>query len=252
MNYVALFDTKEGYHEVNDIDVDKVYYINLNRAVDRNQHVLNQCQKHGLPTSKVQRFEAIDGSSYVFTPQERAMFRDCDYAHQPFAPKIMGNQLSHYRILQDMIQHQYKHILVLQDDAILRDGFVSVLNHTVRHLPPNAEMVNLGLHAFASDDQFQPWDLTRDDDAHHLSNQPVNAYVCTWHTHLNPCSLAYLVTLAGAKAMVAYFDKNGFHKATDWNFNHYLQQKHIFYGSTRVLATGNHHFKSSIFTTALF
>lgn len=243
-NYVSPFIKKEQY---SDIDVDKVYYINLNRAVDRNKHFLDQCKKARIPFHKIQRFDAIDGTTYKFNEQEKNMFVLCDYLHQPFVSKIMGNQLSHYNILQDMIQKGYSHILVFQDDAILRDGFVSILNKTVANLPENAELVNIGFHSYASDADFLSWDFTRNDDRTHLSKSDLNEYVCHLNDYINPCSLAYIVTLKGAKALVDHFQTYGFKSATDWNYNRYLQDKNIFYGSTSVLTTGNHKFESSIF-----
>ena len=47
--------------------------------------------------------------------------------------------------------------------------------------------------------------------------------------------------------MVKYFETNGFSRATDGNFNDYLETNGIFYGSTPVLVTGNSDLKSDIF-----
>ena len=47
--------------------------------------------------------------------------------------------------------------------------------------------------------------------------------------------------------MESFFEKTGFLRATDGNFNDYLQTKNIFYGSTTVLVTGNSDLKSDIF-----
>lgn len=47
--------------------------------------------------------------------------------------------------------------------------------------------------------------------------------------------------------MVSFFEKNGFLRATDRNFNDYLQSRGIFYGATPVLVTGNSELQSDIF-----
>ena len=47
--------------------------------------------------------------------------------------------------------------------------------------------------------------------------------------------------------MVEYFNKTTFLRATDGNFNDYLNFKDIHYGSNLVLVTGNSNFKSDIF-----
>ena len=242
--YKQLFP-KENFHDI-DIQVDAIYYINLNRAPERKEHFLKQCKKESIPNDKIKRFEAIDGKTYVFSEEQKSMFSNSDFRNEPFAPKIMGNQLSHYSILQEMIKNQYKHILILQDDAILRDGFITHINHLVSNLPDNAEMVNFGFHAHAWYDSFQPWDLSNDDDTS-LCKEKINDSVCRLKDDLNPCSLAYLMTLQGAINMVNYFKNNGFLRATDWNFNNYLKEKNIFYFTNNVLTTGNHNFESSIF-----
>jgi len=247
--YVSPFlkHEREGYAEEEDIRVDRVYYINLDRAIDRNKHFIAQCKREHVPESKLERYAAIDGTTYAFSDAEKAMFTQCDYRNEPFAPKIMGNQLSHYRILQDMIAKGYQHILVFQDDAVLRRGFVSLVNKTVAHLPHDAELVSIGFHAHASNADFVAWDLTREDDKVHLIKKAVNPYVGHLWDGINPCSLAYLVTNRGARALVRHFETHGFRSATDWNYNRYLLSKRIFYGSTTVLVTGNATFESSIF-----
>ncbi len=242
--YKQLFP-KENFNDI-DIQVDAIYYINLNRAPDRKEHFLKQCKKESISTKKIKRFEAIDGKTYEFSEEQKVMFSNSDFRHQPFAPKIMGNQLSHYSILKEMIKHQYKYILVLQDDAILRNGFISHINHLVSNVPNDAEMINFGFHAYASYESFQPWDLSSEDDSL-LCKEKINDSVCRLKDELNPCSLGYLMTLQGAINMVDYFKNNGFLHATDCNFNNYLKQKNIFYFTNSVLTTGNNNFESSIF-----
>ena len=65
---------------------------------------------------------------------------------------------------------------------------------------------------------------------------------------VNPCSLAYIVTLKGAINLLFFFEKNGFHRATDWNYNDYLNNNNIFYGSSSVLCTGDPTLGSDIFS----
>ena len=80
-----------------------------------------------------------------------------------------------------------------------------------------------------------------------VDDQLINVSKCILKENINPCSLAYILTLKGAKNMVSFFEKTGFLRATDGNFNDYLQTKKIFYGSTTVLVTGNSDLKSDIF-----
>jgi GR25 family glycosyltransferase involved in LPS biosynthesis len=249
MSYQDVF-RKEYYSEnVNKISVDAIYYINLNRAPERKSHFLQQCTDASISHDLIHRQEAIDGKTHVFSEEQHDLFRFADFRHEPFASRIMGNQLSHLAIMHDVITNGYTHVLVFQDDVILRKGITSYINRLLTELPDDAEMVNIGYHAHAWFDSFSPWDLTSesDTDASFLCREKVNDSICRLYEDKNPNSLAYLLTQKGAQRMSKYFTTNGFRHATDVTFNLYLRERNIFYFTTNVLATGNHEFESSIF-----
>lgn len=227
--------------------IDKFYYINLARRTDRNNNIIEQFNKANIPNNIIERFEAIDGNTYIFSDMEKNLFKDCDYKDQNFATKIMGNQLSHHNIMIDMISKNYNYIVIMQDDSIFCDNFLSMLNNVMENLPDNAEMVNIGYHKYAVLDQFIGWDLNNMNDYELLGKNKINNYICQLKDDINPCSLAYILTLDGAKNIVKYFEINGFQRPTDLNFNDYLKSKNIFYGSTHVLVTGDPKFGSDIF-----
>ena len=227
--------------------VDKLYYINLKRRPDRNEHFLNECKKADIPSHKIKRFEALDGNTYDFSDEETELFKNVDYKGKNFEKKIMGNQLSHYYILKEMIEKRYNYIIICQDDVIFRNNFTYHLNKVMDNIPSNAEIVNIGFHKYAAYDHFVPWDLNGKNDFEQLSQNKVNDAVCVLNKTINPCSLAYIVTLKGAINLMVFFKRNGFFRATDWNYNDYLNYNNIFYGSSTVLCTGNPNLGSDIF-----
>ena len=81
----------------------KFYYINLEKRPNRNQNVIDECTKHNVDFNIVKRFNAIDGTTYKFSDEELKMFSRVDYKNRDFKYKIMGNQLSHFYILKEMI-----------------------------------------------------------------------------------------------------------------------------------------------------
>ena len=105
-------------------------------------------------------------------------------------------------------------------------------------------MLNIGFHKYASDADFIPWDLSSTDDS--FQGEKINEFICKLKNKIKPCSLAYLITLKGAINMIEYFDKTTFIRATDGNFNDYLNFKDIHYGSNLVLVTGDPSFKSDV------
>lgn len=233
-------------------NIDRIYFINLDRRPDREKHFLQQCEKENIPMNKLIRMTAIDGLTYNFNENERNLFVNADFIKGNCDNKnlLMGNQLSHYYILKDIINNNYKNTLIFQDDAILIPNFVKHIDNIVNNMPFNAEIINFGFHRYAYKDIFIPFEFTLDefkDDTENIGTIIINNYVTKIFPNCNPCSLAYLVTLDGAKKLIEYFNNTGFLEATDLNYNRYLHNKNIFYGSRRVLATGNPELKSDIF-----
>jgi GR25 family glycosyltransferase involved in LPS biosynthesis len=232
--------------------LDKIYYINLDRRPDRNEHFLKQCVIHNLDFNIIKRFTGIDGLTFNFSEQEKNMFNNVDFKGKPFEKNIMGNQLSHYNILKEMIENDYEYILILQDDVIFRNNFTELLNNILNNIPTNAEIINIGLHKVSVYNHFIPWDLTLSNDHEFISKNKINNEICILQNNINPCSLSYIVTLQGAKNLLKHFDTNGFLRATDCNYNDYLQSKNIFYGSNIVLCTGNQNLGSDISPLSCF
>ena len=60
-------------------NIDRIYYINLDRRPDRNIHFINECNTHKLPMDKVFRMQAIDGLNYMFCLEECALFKRANF-----------------------------------------------------------------------------------------------------------------------------------------------------------------------------
>jgi hypothetical protein len=146
-----------------------------------------------------------------------------------------------------MIKNNYDYILIFQDDVVLRDDFNNHLNKLLKNIPEDAEIINFGFHKTAHLKDFEALDFNNPNDSLVKSKQDINSEVCILADNVNPCSLAYLVTLKGAKNLVNYFDEIGFLRATDWNYTDYLVSKNINYATKTVLCTGNPKFGSDIF-----
>lgn len=218
--------------------LDRIYYINLDRRTDRKKHFLQQCQREKIDMDMVERFQAIDGETLQLKPEEEEMFARCDYRNSRHRKAIMGNQLSHYYILLDMLEKGYDYILVVQDDVVLRPNFTRYLEQVLDALPEDSEIVNIGMHKFGCYQYFLPLDLEDPVDSVMSCKRNLNHAICELGYFKNPCSLAYIVTRKGANNLTEHFRKNGFLRATDCNYNVYLQQKKIHYASTIVLCTG--------------
>jgi GR25 family glycosyltransferase involved in LPS biosynthesis len=227
-----------------------MYLINLDDAEDRRNHFLSQIAKMGSQFNVI-RVSAVNGLTYQFSEKELNMFENYKtqwfYNRENMRKKIMGNQLSHYYVLNDVIKNNRPYALVFQDDVVFKEDFLAHITRALKCVPSDAEIINLGYHKEADGPHFVPLDLKDPIVAYAHVKERITDGVCTLGPNINPCSLAYIITLKGAKNLVEYFDTNGFEKETDHNFNLYLIAKNIFYASIPILCTGNHHFPSSIF-----
>jgi GR25 family glycosyltransferase involved in LPS biosynthesis len=232
--------------------IDKIFYINLTSRVDRNAHFNDQMKKHNIPQNKFERFNAINGAEHIFSDAEFSLFKNANYLNMATRPQIMGNQLSHFKLFQLMIERNYKFIIICQDDITFKDNFVGYIDELTRNLPEDAEVVHFGFHKYAVRDIFLPWDLssdTRDE----VSYKNVNNLVCKLKPTVNEfynChnTTGYILTLNGAKNYVDYALKHGVVFATDVEMTQYLINKDIFYGSRTVLATTVTTFGSDVFS----
>ena len=68
------------------------------------------------------------------------------------------------------------------------------------NIPTNAEIVNIGFHKHSV-----PFDLSVSDNFNDVGDTKVNEYICHLKRSINPCSLAYIVTLKGASKLIECF-----------------------------------------------
>jgi len=230
-------------------NISKIFYINLSRRPDRNEHFIKAYKSVGIPDDLIERFEALDGKIYKPSQEESKMFSKCDYKYKFFYNNILCNQLGHYYLLKEIIKREYKYAIICQDDVYFRSDFVEQINNIMSNIPDNAEIINIGIHSYSVGNKFMAWNLnnTIDEDFKLIGEIKINSNICLLKKKINPCSLAYIVTLQGAKNLVEYFNSNGFLRATDWNYNTYCIKKNIYYCSIPVLCTGNPNLGSDIF-----
>ena len=122
------------------------------------------------------------------------MFRNVDYRTQNFSKRIMGNQLSHYYILKEMVEKNYNYIIIFQDDIQLRNDFKKELEKVINNIPENAEIINIAFHKYAAYNQFIPWNLNQRDEEKEMSKININDYVCLlndvhYHNHTHKLNL---------------------------------------------------------------
>lgn len=97
---------------------EKVFYINLDRRPDKNQIIQQELERHGITA---ERFSAVDGQTLQATDK--------------LMPGEIGCALSHARILKTMVEHSWKNILILEDDAEFIPDLQEYFKNNAHNIP---------------------------------------------------------------------------------------------------------------------
>lgn len=232
--------------------IQKFFYINLSRRPDRNSHFLKEAAKAEIPFEKIERIEGVDGKKLQISQmsqKEISLFRKTDYNHLPYYKGIMGNQLAHFRLWRKIINENIELSVIFQDDVMFTDSFMEKLNKIVEELPNDTEIVWIGQHKRYANEYFEPWPLDKsvNEYPYQICDRFVTNHIGKYKKGINPCSLAYIITLQGAKNIVQDHLKRGFLRATDGNMNDYLESKDLTYSTIEVLCTGNTSLGTDVF-----
>eukprot|EP00613_Pedinella_sp_CCMP2098_P038839 CAMPEP_0171788700 /NCGR_PEP_ID=MMETSP0991-20121206/64643_1 /TAXON_ID=483369 /ORGANISM="non described non described, Strain CCMP2098" /LENGTH=268 /DNA_ID=CAMNT_0012397875 /DNA_START=72 /DNA_END=875 /DNA_ORIENTATION=- len=197
-----------------------VYFINLARRPDREAHLRQELSRHGVTAANgfsVRRFNAVDGKNkddeHLSCPVNAGLFAAFDaagFGDKPNANVLKANSLSHLGVWRAVVASGAAHAIVLQDDAQLAEGFRGGLAAVVAQNPSGAFVTWLGLNGYASGAVSRSAIMKLGlYDPNHFSRELEG----TGGGVLGRCrpgliatgSLAYLLTRAGALALVGRF-----------------------------------------------
>lgn len=127
--------------------VDKVYVINLDRDTERLQKMTEHLTKLNIEFT---RFPAVLGSE-VKTSHHLTKFclKYC-------TDGIKGCALSHKMIWEDILANNYKHVLVLEDDASFADDFEHMFKTGWDQVPKDFDIWYLGCNFKCTDTKTIP------------------------------------------------------------------------------------------------
>lgn len=127
--------------------VDKVYVINLDRDTERLQKMTEQLTRLNIEFT---RFPAVLGS------QVKTSHHLTDMCLKYCTDGIKGCAMSHKTIWEDMIKHNYKHVLILEDDAEFAEDFENLFRTGWDQVPKDFDVFYLGCNFNCDDSHTIP------------------------------------------------------------------------------------------------
>lgn len=103
---------------------DHIYYVNLDKRIDRYQSINNQLIRHKINATKI---------SGIIP----------DHNHHCINDGQLGCLLSHKAILENALSNRYQTILILEDDTIFKENFIFLFSRFINNLPNIWDMIYL-------------------------------------------------------------------------------------------------------------
>jgi GR25 family glycosyltransferase involved in LPS biosynthesis len=118
---------------------DRIFYINLDGDVTRNQNILDQFQKYGITN-----FERVSGVKFLEIP-EKSYWRNFNLnaLNEKYILGSMGCRASHKKIMDIAMERNYQKILIFEDDIFFTEDPNIILNNN-KHNLNNWDMLYFG------------------------------------------------------------------------------------------------------------
>lgn len=169
------------------------YVISLPEAAQRRDFMRAQLEKLGIAFDF---FDAVDGRKFnVPNHPVYAKYRRRAFFGKDLTGGELGCLLSHRKIYERMVEHGIERAVVFEDDAILHEDLPRVIEALLRHTDKFDLVRFLGSEKVAKLEQKIVMPITGEYTLNRLCSTPGGAH-------------AYLITLAGAKKLLAKMQRN--------------------------------------------
>jgi GR25 family glycosyltransferase involved in LPS biosynthesis len=138
--------------------ISKIYYINLDRRPDRDEHINSELKKINFE-GPIERIDAIDGRKTNINNLPNSLITDeGKYDAQDknkgmyyiLTPGAVGCALSHLKTYNKIIEEMKndEHALILEDDITIDNNFMNKLNNYTNKIP-KFDILFLGYHNYS-------------------------------------------------------------------------------------------------------
>lgn len=133
---------------------DVVYLINLKRRPDRLKKFLELYNESDMKDTLLIKFDAIDGSkldinSVPLSELAKAELNQLESTgfrtkHYQLTKGGIGCYLSHVKIWENILKHNYKYALIFEDDAKVPHNINEIINEELKYFPNDWDIILLG------------------------------------------------------------------------------------------------------------
>lgn len=117
---------------------DKIYYINMDKDVDRNQNILKELKK-----ANIKNYKRISGTIFEGEPEQK-LYRNFIKGEKKYIMGHLGCRLSHLKAIRDAKENNYKKILILEDDIVFLEDPNKLLDLNANALNTQWDMLYFG------------------------------------------------------------------------------------------------------------
>lgn len=149
----------------------EIYIVNLERRPDRLNRFLEYYNKSDLQNYSVNKFNAVDGSkidvdTVPLTELARLEMKQLEtmgfrYKHYQLTKGAIGCYLSHVKIWEHIVDHDYEMVLVFEDDARPPPNFLKLVKQNLKLIPKDWDIVLLGKLCNSCVDKGGYYDVNR-------------------------------------------------------------------------------------------
>jgi GR25 family glycosyltransferase involved in LPS biosynthesis len=204
-NAYTLNNTPQFNGEVVPIKFDKSDYnikvINLKKRTDRLELIKEQLVDEKL---LYERFEAVDGSELVCTPEITKLFEGNDFNYKC---GVVGCALSHYYLWKELITSDCSYYIIMEDDVKLCKDFKNKLNEILPQIHVK-DILFFGYLMFKNNQN--KYSSIYDVESDKTEIEPLKKELYIGGTH------CYSITKAGASGLIDYIDMYGIKHGIDY------------------------------------
>lgn len=196
---------------------DKVFYINMDKDVDRNEHIIKEFNKYNI-----KNYERISGVEFKDIP-EHSYWRNFNIKTKKYILGSMGCRASHKLIIDTAINRDYQKILIFEDDIYFTEDPNKILRNNI--------------------DILNNWDMLYfgGDEESHFGGQIVGAYAYALNRKI--IEETYFMLPTSGMEVDNFYAKIIYHMSYNYNdIGRYLIKKLQPFNTVKV----NFNFKSNI------